>query len=66
MLDRATVDHFAELAKITLTEAEREAMRTQLSRIRDEVAVVSLGPATVLGLAAETAAGQVHMPPIMG
>jgi len=37
MLDRATVDHIAELARLGLTDAERETLRTQLAAILDYV-----------------------------
>jgi aspartyl-tRNA(Asn)/glutamyl-tRNA(Gln) amidotransferase subunit C len=37
MLDQSAVDHVAELAKLGLSEAERETFREQLSKVLDYV-----------------------------
>jgi aspartyl-tRNA(Asn)/glutamyl-tRNA(Gln) amidotransferase subunit C len=53
MLDRVTVDHIAELAKLDLTDAEREAMRVQLSPIlayMDQLADLDMAPSAGVGV----------------
>lgn len=39
-IDRATVDHVASLARLALSDAEREQMREQLSAILEHINVI--------------------------
>lgn len=39
-IDRATVDHVARLARLDLSEGERERMRTELSNILEHVETI--------------------------
>jgi aspartyl-tRNA(Asn)/glutamyl-tRNA(Gln) amidotransferase subunit C len=41
MIDRAQVDHVARLARLELTEAEREQMVRELSSILDHIEAIS-------------------------
>jgi aspartyl-tRNA(Asn)/glutamyl-tRNA(Gln) amidotransferase subunit C len=40
-IDRATVDHVAWLARLALSDAEREALRDQLSAILEHINVIA-------------------------
>jgi aspartyl-tRNA(Asn)/glutamyl-tRNA(Gln) amidotransferase subunit C len=40
-IDRTVVDHVARLARLALTEAERERLATQLSSILDHINVIN-------------------------
>ncbi len=39
-IDRATVDHVARLARLDLSEEERESMRNELGKILDHVSTI--------------------------